>query len=82
MTAENFETSIDALMEFRPFKPFTIELNTGERFEVDSPGTLLWKGSPAIFKIPRGRLAFFDHDSVNKIVNELSRSIPRKRRSK
>ncbi len=81
MTAEHFETAIEALMDLRPFKPFTIELNTGQRFEVDQPGTLLWKGTPAIFKIPGGPLAFFDHDSVNQI-NTPAHSAPGKRRSK
>jgi hypothetical protein len=82
MTAEHFENAIDPLMANRPFKPFTIELNTGQRFEIDHPGALLWKGSPAVFKVPGGPLAFFDHDSVNQIINTPAHSAPGKRRSK
>jgi hypothetical protein len=77
MTAEHFEIAIDALMAQRPFKPFTIELNTGERFEIDGHGILLWKGgAPAVFKVPGGPLAFFDHDSVNKITDDLASATP------
>ena len=83
MTAEHFETAVDALMAQRPFKPFTIELNTGERFEIDSIGILLWKGgAPAVFKIPGGRLALFDHGSVTQIINAPAHAAPGKRRSK
>lgn len=75
MTAEHFETIVDALMAIRPFKPFTIELNTGQRLEIDHPGAILWKDA-GIFKAPGGPLVFFDHDSVNQIVNTPAPSAP------
>ena len=81
MTAEHFETTIDALMALRPFKPFTIELNTGQRIEIDGPGMLLWKDG-AVFKAPGGPLFIFDHKGVNQIVNAPAHSAPGKRRSK
>ncbi|MBI2808884.1 MAG: hypothetical protein HYX68_28210 [Planctomycetes bacterium] len=81
MTAENFEETIGTLMALRPFKPFTIELNTGQRCEVDHPGALLWKGA-GVFKSPGGPLVIFDHDSVNAIINSPAHSAPGKRRSK
>jgi hypothetical protein len=79
MTAEHFETAIDALMALRPFKPFTIELSTGKRMEVDHPGALLWKDG-AIFKSPGGPIIIFDHDSVNQIIDTPAHSAPGKRR--
>ena len=81
MTAEIFETTIDALMALRPFKPFTIELNTGQRIEIDGPGTLLWKDG-AVFKAPGGPLVIFDYESVNQIINSPAHSAPGKRRHK
>ena len=75
MTAEHFETTIDALMAIRPFKPFTIELTTGQRFEVDGPGMLLWKDG-AVFKSPGGPLVIFDHEGVSQIINDLASSTP------
>jgi len=82
MTAEHFETTLDALMAIRPFKPFTIELNTGERIEIDHPGAILWKEASAIFRSPGGTLTMFDHESVNQIINAPSHSAPGRRRSK
>jgi hypothetical protein len=77
MTAEHFEETIDALMALRPFRPFTIELNTGQRCEIDHPGALYWKGT-VIFKSPGGPLIMFDHDSVNHIINDLAQAAPGK----
>jgi hypothetical protein len=82
MTAEHFETTLDALTALRPFKPFTIELNTGQRIEIDHQGALLWKDASAVFRSPGGVLIFFDHDGVNQIINAPAHSAPGKRRSK
>lgn len=82
MTAEHFHATIQAMVSQRPFQPFTIELNTGQRIEIDSPGALLWNETDAaIFRSPGGPLVVFDHDSVNQIINDLARSAPGKRRS-
>ncbi len=37
MTAENFEQVLDGLTRRTPFRVFTVELNGGQRFEVDHP---------------------------------------------
>ena len=76
MTAEHFETAVDALMAQHPFRPFTIELNSGERFEIDGHGILIWKGGRGVFTVPGGPLAIFDHDSVNKITDDLASATP------
>ena len=79
MTAEHFETTLETLMALRPFKPFTIELNTGQRIQIDHPGALLWnRTDTSIFRSPGGPLVFFDHDSVNQIINDLAHAAPGK----
>jgi hypothetical protein len=82
MTAEHFEETLDALMEIRPFKPFTVELNTGQRIEVDHPRALTSRAGHAVFTSPGGALVIFDHESVNQIVNVPVHSAPGRRRSK
>lgn len=72
MTPEYFEQTFDILMSHRPFKPFTVELNTGQRFEIDHPGATIWQGGQAVFRSPGGVLIFFDHPSVNQIINSPS----------
>ena len=78
MNAEYFEQTFDILMSQRPYKPFTVELNTGQRFEIDHPGAAIWKGGHAVFRSPGGVLIFFDHESVNQIINAPAHAAPGK----
>ena len=83
MTVEQFVETVNALMAIRPFKPFTIELNTKQRLEVDHLGALLWNETDtSIFRSPGGPLVFFDHESVTDIFNAPSHSAPGRRRPK
>ena len=82
MTAEHFETTLDVLISARPFKPFTIELNTGQRIEIDHRGAILWADASAIFREGDGVLVMFEHDSVNQIINASAHSAPGKRKAK
>lgn len=68
MTAENFDSVIRTLLEFRPFLLFTIELNGGERIEIDHPHALSYRDGFAHFIGPGKKISWFDHDSVNKII--------------
>ncbi len=82
MTADHFEETLDVLTSPRPFKPFTVELNTGQRIKIDHPRALSSRGGHAIFTSPGGVLVMFDHESVNQIINAPVHSAPGKRRSK
>jgi hypothetical protein len=82
MTAEHFEETLDVLMSLRPFKPFTIELNSGQRYEVDAPHSTAFKEGAAVLLAPGGVPVFFDHESVSQIINSPAHSAPGKRRSK
>jgi hypothetical protein len=82
MTAEHFDETLEALVLRRPFKTFTIELNTGQRIELDHPGATAWREGYAVFKSPGGVPIFFDHESVNQIIDAPSHSAPGKRRAK
>jgi len=82
MTAEHFQETLDALMSIRPFKPFTVELNTGQRIEIDHHLSVSARDGYAVFTAPGGVLVMFDHESVNQIINAPAHSAPGKRRSK
>lgn len=82
MTADHFGETLDALVTRRPFRTFTIELNTGQRIEIDHPGATSWREGFAVFTAPGGMLVFFDHESVNQIINAPAHSAPGKRRPK
>ena len=82
MTAEHFQETLEALMSRQPFKPFIVELNTGQRYEIDGPHATAFKDGAAVFLAPGGAPVFFDHESVNQIINAPAHSAPGKRRSK
>ena len=68
MTAENFDAVLRQLQEVTPYQIFTVELNGGRRFEVDSPFALVVRDGVAVFVAPGGVPVLFDHDSVNQII--------------
>ncbi len=82
MTAEHFQETLEALMSRQPFKPITIELNTGQRFEIDHPRSTAFSDGAAVFLAPGGIPIFFDHESVDQIINSPAHSAPGRRRSK
>jgi hypothetical protein len=68
MTADNFDKVLEGLRQPQPFHVFTVELNTGRRFEVDHPGALVVRDGVAVFIAPGGVPIWFDHESVSQIV--------------
>ena len=47
---------------------FTVDLNGGQRFEVDHPEALIIRDGVALFMAPGGIPYWFDHESVNQII--------------
>ena len=70
MTAENFENSLKALKQRKPFRPFTVELVSGDRFEVDFPDSLVIRDAVAVFVRPGGIPLLFDHEGVSQLIGE------------
>jgi hypothetical protein len=68
MTADHFDETITALIERTPFHLFTVELNTGERIEIDHPHAMVIRDGAAVFLAPGGVPHLFDHDSVNQVI--------------
>ncbi len=68
MTADHFHEMITALIERVPFQLFTVELNTGERIEIDHSHALVVRDGAAVFLAPGGVPHLFDHESVNQII--------------
>jgi len=68
MTAENFDNVLTGLQQVRPFRFFTVELKSGERFEVDGPNAMVVRDGVAVFLAPGGVPVWFDHDSVSQII--------------
>jgi hypothetical protein len=72
MNQEAFITTIQTLQNRRPFKPFTVALVDGERYEVDRPNSLAVGEGIAILIAPGGVPVFFDHEGVSQVIGDLS----------
>ena len=70
MSIENFESLIELLLDRRPFQPFTIELENGQRFEVDHRHALAIQQGMALAWPPGGAPLWFDHQSVTSILGD------------
>ncbi len=70
MTAERFDESLQAFQSRRPYRPFTIELVSGDRFEVDYPDALSVREGVAVFLGPGGVPKLFDHESVSQFIGD------------
>jgi hypothetical protein len=80
MTVELFQKTLEAYMSHQPFRAFTIELNTGRRYEIDHPRAAAFQEGAALIFAPGGVPVIFDHESVNQIINSPAHSAPGKRR--
>ena len=67
MNGEQFESLVLSLLELKPFRLFTIELNGGKRFEIDHPRALSLRDGTAEFMTPGGMPIWFDHNQVSHI---------------
>ena len=76
MTVENFEKVMLAMIRRRPFKPFTIELHNGGRFEIDHPKATVLRQGVAIFVAPGPVPIYFDHEGVVQIIDSPASTAP------
>lgn len=71
MEAENFDETLKAFMKRSPFRPFTVSLVNGDRFEVDHPGALVVREGMAVYLAPGGVPVLFDHEGVSQVTGDL-----------
>lgn len=76
MTDDNFERSLRAFQKRAPFRPFTVELVSGYRFQVDHPEALVLRDGVAVFVARGGVPVLFDHEGVSQVLGEAMPSQP------
>ena len=69
MTDANFKKSLLAFVRRRPFKPFEVELISGDRFTVEHPEALAQGGAVAVYINPDGDIKLFDSSSVSQLAD-------------
>jgi hypothetical protein len=72
MDRETFTTTIQSLQSRRPFRPFTVALMDGDRYEVDRPNVLALGDGAAVLLSPGNVPVFFDHEGVSQVIGDLS----------
>jgi hypothetical protein len=72
MDQQTFTATVQALQSRRPFRPFTVALVDGQRYEVDRPNTLALGEGVAVLIAPGGVPVFFDHQGVSQVIADLS----------
>lgn len=82
MTPEFFDDTLERFMKRQPFAPFMVELNGGERFEVDHAHAVTWREGRAAFLGPGGILQLFDSQSVLQFIDAPAHAIRSKRPKK
>jgi hypothetical protein len=70
MTSDNFERTLCAFQRRTPFKAFTVELVSGQRFQVDHPEALVLRDGLAAFVARGGVPVLFDHEGVSQVLGE------------
>ena len=73
MTPMNFERTLRAFQRRAPFRPFTVELVSGDRFQVDHPDALVLRDDVAVFVAAGGVPTLFDHEGVCQIFAKETR---------
>lgn len=71
MQSDNFDQTLAAFRQRVPFRPFTVALVNGDRFEVDHPGAFVFRDGVAVFIGPGGVPIVFDHEGVSQFVGDL-----------
>jgi hypothetical protein len=68
MTPDEFFNELRRQCDRTPYRPFTVELTSGERVEVDDPEGLAFAGGFATFIPEEGDLVEFAHSDVARII--------------
>ncbi len=72
MEVQNFDQTLNAFKNRQPFRPFTVVMVNGDRFEVDFPNALVVRDGVAIFVAAGGIPIIFDHEGVSQFIGDLA----------
>ena len=78
MDAKNYDKTLKAMLERKPFAPFKVELVDGETVDVRHPEELFSRAGVTIHIGPEGEMSIFDHDGVARFSSQSSRNGSRK----
>ena len=70
MTPRHFQRALQAFTRRKPFKPFIVELVSGDRLQVRHPEALILRQGIAVFITAEFLHKLFDSESVSQLLDE------------
>lgn len=80
MKETSFQKTVRAFVRRRPFKPFVVELLSGDRFLVEHPEAVMVGTETAVYLNPDGDYAFFDSTAVTQVTEAVDNGSKQSRR--
>ena len=71
MQLDTFDATLGAFKKRRPFRPFTVAMVDGDKFEVNLADALVVRDGVAIYVAPGGVPIIFDHEGVSQFIGDL-----------
>jgi hypothetical protein len=68
---DNFDRTLNAFKRRSPFRPFTVALVNGDRFEVNYPDASVVRDGVAVYIGAGGVPVLFDHEGVSQFIGDL-----------
>ncbi len=72
MDRDTFDQTMRVFKHRRPFSPFTVAMENGDRLEIDHPDALAIREGIALFAGPGGVPSIFDHEGVTRVIGDLA----------
>ena len=71
MAVDTFDQIMRHFISRTPFKPFTVALVNGDRYEIDHPRAVGMRDGFAVFIAPGKSPVVFDHEGVSQVIGDL-----------
>ena len=68
VTPEHFLTTMRGFQRQVPFRPYVVELVSGDRVRVDHPEALVVRGGAAVYLSAEGAPSIFHHEGVSRVI--------------
>ena len=72
MNITNFNNTLIAFRRMTPFRPFTVALVNGDRYEIDHPDAIVIRDGMAVYLAPGRVPVLFDHEGVSQVIGDLN----------
>jgi hypothetical protein len=72
MDSRTFDATIQTFRRRLPFRPFTVAMVNGDRFEVDHPEAVVVRDGVALYVAAGGIPVIFDREGVSQVIGDLA----------